>query len=47
MAWALPLADDEFPIKELKSNQDVGDVFLAFCNRINLVTKLEIDRVLI
>lgn len=47
LAWALPLVDDEFPVKEIKNNQNVGDAFLAFCSRINLVTKVEVDSVLI
>ena len=47
LAWALPLIDDEFPIKDIKNNQDVGDSFLSFCERINLITKIKLDGILI
>jgi len=47
LAWALPLIEDEFPIKDIKNNQDVGEAFLSFCKRINLITKIDFENILI
>lgn len=47
LAWALPLVDDDFPIKEIKNNQDASEAFLSFCKRINLITTIELETILI
>jgi hypothetical protein len=45
--WALPLIDDPFPIKNIENNTDISDAFLHFCKRINLVTKINFEGVLV
>ncbi|MBM4177122.1 MAG: hypothetical protein FJ213_13270 [Ignavibacteria bacterium] len=45
--WALPLLDDPFPVKEIKNNTDISDAFLHFCSRINLVTRINFEGVLV
>jgi len=47
LAWALPLVDDDFPIKEINNNQDASEAFISFCKRINLLTKIELETILI
>ena len=41
LAWAIPLADDEFPIKDITTTTDIFPVIQEFAVRINLKTKFE------
>lgn len=39
LAWAIPLDNDEFPIKELNSREDYARTLQAFFDKINIKTK--------
>ena len=45
--WALPLSKDIFPIKEVKSAQDLLEAFYSFNALINLNTEFTIDPLLL
>ncbi len=38
--WALPLIDDDFPIKTITSDEDKVAATIAVCNKVNLQTVL-------
>lgn len=40
LAWALPLHDDEFPVKTLDHRDNINRVLLAFFKKINLKTEI-------
>lgn len=40
LAWALPLKDDKFPIKDYSKEQDFCDIILSVAKLINLKTEL-------
>ena len=42
LEWAIPLEVDDFPIKDVKSIQDVDLALMAFFNKINLRTKINL-----
>lgn len=41
LAWAIPLADDDFPVKIVADANDIFPATRAFARKINLKTKLE------
>ena len=41
LAWAIPLADDEFPVKDITTTTNIFPVIQEFAVRINLETKFE------
>jgi hypothetical protein len=45
--WAIPLADDVFPVKQITNSTDVIEAFLKFNALINLVTIFKINTLLI
>ena len=47
LAWAIPLTNDQFPIKNISNNPDIVNAFLHFCSKINLVTKIQFEESLI
>jgi hypothetical protein len=47
LPWAIPLIDDSFEIKEIKTNSDITAVVNKFCLKINLITKLQINESLL
>jgi len=40
LAWALPLTDDKFPIKEYSKEKDFCDITISIAKLINLKTEL-------
>ena len=42
LAWAIPLIDDDFPIKEFTDQNLIAQILYAFGEKINLKTKLHI-----
>ena len=40
LVWAIPLADDDFPLKDVTDVNDIWKAATAFSDRINLQTKL-------
>lgn len=45
--WALPLADDNFPVKNIAASKDILDAFYRFNDIINLKTKFNINPLLL
>lgn len=41
--WAIPLAYDDFPVKDIQSQTDLVNAFFSFNNRIRLTTKVELQ----
>lgn len=41
--WAIPLKYDRFPVKDITNDYDIKEAINAFCNSINLKTKIEIN----
>ena len=46
LAWALPLINDNFPVKQISEGDDIGDAIRAFGRAIALQTNLLVDRYL-
>lgn len=45
LAWAIPLENDDFPIKQMDFNSDsILDAFIEFIKRINLETQINMTR---
>ncbi len=40
LAWAIPLEEDEFPVKDIKNIGDVKEALTAFFTKINIKTKI-------
>lgn len=43
LAWALPLADADFPVKQISDLEDFRRALTAFCATINLTTTINCD----
>jgi len=43
LAWAIPLEDDKFVIKDITNTGDISAVVNEFCGRVNLRTTLNIQ----
>ncbi len=43
MAWAVPLSDDEFEIKEISNKESICRAIRLFCKKINVLTKINIE----
>lgn len=43
LVWAIPLENDDFPIKKLNNREDYTNTLKAFFNRINLKTDISIN----
>ena len=41
LAWAIPLADDDFPVKKIANANDIFSVTQSFAIKINLKTEFE------
>ena len=41
LAWAVPLTDDDFPVKIVESDDQISDAILAFGETISLKTELK------
>ena len=49
LAWAIPLSDDEFEIKEINENDfyaTLGNVIKAFAKTINIETEIKVETLL-
>lgn len=44
LAWAMPLADTDFPIKDITHQADLNDLITNFANKINLKSKINIQQ---
>lgn len=47
LAWAMPLVDDEFPIKEIIQSSDLSDLIINFARRINLKSVINIQHAIL
>ncbi len=44
LAWAIPLDDDPFPIKDIGLAGSIAEAFQEFCNSINVKTKIRMQK---
>ena len=44
LAWAMPLADTDFPTKVITHQADLNDLITNFANKINLKSKINIQQ---
>lgn len=44
LAWAMPLADTDFPTKDITNQADLNDLITNFANKINLKSKINIQQ---
>lgn len=47
LAWAMPLVDDDFPIKEIIQSSDLSDLIINFARRINLKSLINIQHAIL
>jgi len=45
--WAMPLSDDDFPVKQITKPSDITEAFYAFNKKINLSTNFIINPMLL
>lgn len=43
LAWAIPLQEDLFTVKDITNQADIGAAIKEFCNKINIRTNIEIS----
>lgn len=44
LAWAIPLSDTDFPVKNIKDASDLNDLIINFAKEINLVSQIKIQQ---
>ena len=44
LAWAMPLADTDFPVKDIIHQADLNDLITNFADKINLKSKINIQQ---
>lgn len=44
LAWAIPLEDTDFPIKDIQGQTDLNDLIINFAKKINLKSTLHIQQ---
>lgn len=44
LAWAMPLADTDFPIKDITHQAELSDLITNFASKINLKSKINIQQ---
>ena len=47
LAWAIPLADTDFPIKNISDPSDLNDLIVNFAKKINLNSKINIQQAIL
>lgn len=47
LAWAIPLADTDFPVKKLNDQSDLRGLIINFADSINLKSKIDIQRTIV
>lgn len=47
LAWAMPLIDSDFPIKDITHASDLSDLIINFARRINLKSLLNIQQAIL
>ena len=44
LAWAIPLTDTDFPVKDINEKSDLSDLIINFAHKINLTSKIHIQQ---
>lgn len=47
LAWAIPLADIDFPVKEINDSSDLSDLITNFARLINLKTLINVQQAIL
>jgi hypothetical protein len=47
LAWAIPLSDSDFPIKDITHASDLSDLIINFARRINLKSLINIQQAIL
>jgi len=47
LAWAIPLTDSDFPIKDITQASDLSDLIINFARRINLKSLINIQQAIL
>jgi hypothetical protein len=47
LEWAIPLVDDDFPVKDISDSASIKEAFIEFNSRINLKTEITVNEMLI
>lgn len=47
LAWAIPLTEIDFPIKEINQSSDLSDLIFNFARRINLKSIINIQHAIL
>lgn len=47
LAWAMPLQDSDFPIKDIKHQSDINELITNFAEKVNLKSKIDIQQAII
>lgn len=47
LAWAIPLTDSDFPIKDITHTSDLSDLIINFARRINLKSLMHIQQAIL
>lgn len=47
LAWAIPLAVTDFPIKDISNTSDLNDLIVNFAKKINLTSKINLQQAIL
>ena len=47
LAWAIPLINSDFPIKQINNQSDISDLIFNFAKKINLKSEINIQQTLL
>ncbi|GGW24519.1 DUF6978 family protein [Arenibacter certesii] len=47
LAWAIPLSDSDFPVKDITQPSDLSDLIINFARRINLKSLINIQQAIL
>lgn len=47
LAWAIPLSDTDFPVKDIKDPSDLNELIISFANKINLISIIQIQQAIL
>lgn len=47
LAWAIPLTDTDFPVKEINDQSDLSDLISKFAIKVNLKSKLNVQQAIL
>jgi len=47
LAWAIPLSDTDFPVKEINDQSDLSELISKFARKVNLTSKLNVQQAIL